>query len=415
MNTDNEHASRIIEYRKVKASDLRKNPANFRKHPGRQVKALRSSLQAVGRITPLLAYDDPEHGLTLIDGHARLDENSEWDVAIVDLSPDEARLALTLLDPVSAMAETDKSALESLLHEISTDDETVQEYLDNLAVASGVAPRADATEPNTDMADRAEELHVKWGVQPGDVWSIGKHTLVCGDSTDADVVAKALQGRKPLLMVTDPPYGIDYKPGWRQGDINPQNRYAAGLVANDNRSDWQEAYQLSEADVVYVWCAAWFLGEVSAGLSSVGFEPRNLIVWIKSSPVISRGHYHWQSETCWYAVKKGKTARWSGGRKQTNLWEIRSLQHGHYSVEEEEHTPHSTQKPVECMARAVRNHGGRGDIVYDPFCGSGTTLAACEREGRIGIGIELEPKYCAIILERLANAGLEATRATRED
>lgn len=408
-----DYTSRITEYRKVKASDLRANPANFRKHPDRQLAALRGSLRTVGRIAPLLAYDDPEHGLTLIDGHARLHESDEWDVAIVDLSPDEARLAITLLDPIAAMAETDKAALESILHSINTDDQDIMQHLDDFATANGIVPTAEPIQDDASVVDKAEELLAKWQVQVGDMWTIGDHTLVCGDCTDAEVVALAMRGRKPFMLVTDPPYGVNYDPGWRNDAQHagakslrgaPGGR-AIGKVTNDNCADWQQTYELSGADVAYVWHAPGAIqGVFLQSITLAGYEIRNTIIWAKSNLVIGRGHYHGKHEPCFYAVRKGATARWCGDRKQSTLWEIGKPQ--------KSETGHSTQKPVECMARPIRNHGAKGDLIYDPFCGSGTTLVACQQEGRIGIGIELEPKYCAVILERLTMLGLEAKRGT---
>jgi len=127
--------------------------------------------------------------------------------------------------------------------------------------------------------------------------------------------------------------------------------------------------------------------------------------------VISRGHYHWQHEPYWYAMRPGGSAKWSGDRKQSTLWEIANMHRTHGDVDDGK-TKHSTQKPVECMARPIRNHGGKGDDVYEPFSGSGTTIIACENLGRKCRAIEISPAYVAVALERWADhTGKTPTRA----
>ena len=121
---------------------------------------------------------------------------------------------------------------------------------------------------------------------------------------------------------------------------------------------------------------------------------RAMIIWAKNQLCISRGHYHWKHEPCWYAVKNGRTANWIGDRKQNTLWEIEKPQASE--------TGHSTQKPVECMARPIRNHNS--EYVYEPFSGSGTTLIACEQLGRKCRAIEIHPPYVAVALQRWADA-----------
>lgn len=134
-------------------------------------------------------------------------------------------------------------------------------------------------------------------------------------------------------------------------------------------------------------------------LRSCDFELRNLIVWGKAHLVISRGHYHPQHETCWYAVRKGKTGSWAGDRAQSTLWAIPNLrQFGRDDGNPE--TGHGTQKPVECLKRPIENNSKKGDFVYEPFAGSGTTIIACEMTGRRSLAIELDPGYCDVIAER---------------
>jgi DNA modification methylase len=174
-----------------------------------------------------------------------------------------------------------------------------------------------------------------------------------------------------------------------------------GKVRNDGAADWTDAWALFPGGIAYVWHAALRSVTVAQSLERSGFEIRAQIIWAKPRIVIGRGDYHWQHESCWYAVRtKGY---WTGDRKQTTLWEISNN-------EEDAKTPHSTQKPVECMRRPMQNNSGPGDAVYDPFLGSGTTLIAAETVKRICIGMELEPRFVDVAIRRWqAFTGREAT------
>jgi DNA modification methylase len=159
--------------------------------------------------------------------------------------------------------------------------------------------------------------------------------------------------------------------------------------------DWTDAYKLFPGVVAYVWHADRFTADIFANLSAAEFEIRSQIIWRKPSLVISRGHYHWQHEPCWYAARpKSGSSKWCGDRSQATIWDISN------KVNSEGKNIHSTQKPIECMMRPIRNHGGAEDDVYDPFCGSGTTIIAAEKLSRRCIGIEIEPKYCDVIVAR---------------
>jgi ParB/Sulfiredoxin domain len=177
----------------------------------------------------------------------------------------------------------------------------------------------------------------------GDVWIPGRHRLACGDSTDPEVVESALAGTSPHLMVTDPPYGVNYDPKWRaKAGIN-KNRMKMGAVSNDDRADWREAWALFPGSVAYVWCASIHNDAVIASLEAYGFERRSQIIWYKDRFALGRGHYHYQHEPCWYAVRGD--AHWRGDRTQSTVWHIKSREDGG--------SGHGTQKPVECMRRPI--------------------------------------------------------------
>lgn len=236
-------------------------------------------------------------------------------------------------------------------------------------------------------------------VQPGDLWALGPHRIVCGDATDPSVVGLALGGARPNLMVTDPPYGVAYDPSWRDvGGMLGHGARSVGPVANDNRADWREAWSLFPGDVAYVWHAGLHGSVTQESLRVAGFLVRSQIIWRKQLFAISRGAYHWQHEPCWYAVRKGRTAGWTGDRKQRTVWDIPTAT-GWRSIDDGR-TGHATQKPLECMRRPMRNHSRPGDLVYDPFLGSGSTLIAAEELGRVCIAIELVPAYVDMAIAR---------------
>ena len=251
--------------------------------------------------------------------------------------------------------------------------------------------------------DRAAALRKSWKTAPGQIWKLGPHRVICGDSTDKAVVKRLFGKQNPGILVTDPPYGVEYDPEWRlRAGINKEHQTRAeGKVNNDDRASWQAAYDLFPGDVAYVWHAGVGSPTVAGDLIASGFELRNLIIWAKPSLVISRGHYHHQHEPCWYGVRKGATAQWCGDRKQSTLWEFPNMHRTQGCVDDGK-TCHSTQKPIGYMLRPLQNHGH--EIVYDMFLGSGTTLMAAENAGRICLGVEIDPGYVAVILQRYQDA-----------
>jgi DNA modification methylase len=252
--------------------------------------------------------------------------------------------------------------------------------------------------------------------RPGDVWLLGNHRLVCGDSTVSSDVEKALQGVRPHLMVTDPPWGVEYDADWRnrrlRADGSPVGGRAVGKVNNDDKADWREVWALFPGDVAYVWHGSSTAHVLAQGLLVNGLAIRNQIVWVKTRHVIGRGDYHQQHEPAFYAVREGGEENWNfvpehevalysvragskghyvGGRKQSTVWFIEHLKSD---------TGHSTQKPVECMKRPIENNSSIGQAVYEPFAGSGTTIIAGEITGRHIHAIELNPAYVDVCIIR---------------
>jgi DNA modification methylase len=243
----------------------------------------------------------------------------------------------------------------------------------------------------------------------GDLYELNNHRLVCGDSTLPEYVDKCLNGAEPILMVTDPPYGVDinssqsghqrrqHKKGSNFGDLKQTRN-----IENQLQSDWEISYSLFHGSVLYIWHSDRYNDIVARGIKSSGFEIKRQIIWVKQNGFTMEG-YHIYHEPCFYAVKKGCKSNWNADNKQRTVWEIDNLNpvgRKKESYENNEKTGHSTQKPIECMARPIRNNTAKGEGVYDPFLGSGTTLIAAEQLGRTCYGIELSPAYCDIIVDR---------------
>ena len=296
----------------------------------------------------------------------RSSQEAEWDedllrIELGDIRDQDFNLALTAFD---------EDELERLLAD---------------ALEEGL------TDPD-DVPDVPEEPTAKMG----DVWVLGRHRLMCGDSTVVTDVSALLGDVKPHLMVTDPPYGVDYDPSWRNNvvgapTLKPSDR-AMGVVHNDNIADLSEAWALFEGDVAYVWHAGNKANIVADSLIANDFNIRAQIIWAKNNIVIGRGDYHPKHEPCWYAVRKNKTGHYCGGRKQTTVWEI--------DKPLKSETGHSTQKPVECMKRPIENNSSVGQAIYEPFSGSGTTIIAGEMTGRAIYAMELNPAYVDVAVKR---------------
>lgn len=233
----------------------------------------------------------------------------------------------------------------------------------------------------------------------GDVYVLGSHRLMCGDSTNPQHVEKLMDGAKPILMVTDPPYGVEYDPKWREGCDLGVGKRSKGKVLNDDRYDWSDAYSLFTGDVAYIWHSAKYTHKFAENIESTGFELINLIIWSKQHFALNRGDYHHQHEPLWYTVRKEKNHNWQGKRDQSTVWEIKN-NNSFGNSNKEETWGHGTQKPIECMLRPILNNSAQGESVYDPFGGSGTTLIACERSKRNCYMMELSPAYVDVIIKR---------------
>jgi len=408
---------RVKELRRVKASELLPNPKNWRTHPPAQAEALRSLLSEIGYSDVLLARETPDGKLMLIDGHLRAETtpDTKVPVAVLDLTEAEADVLLMTLDPLAAMAKGDAQRVEALLATVRSDDAAVGALLERVAREAGCQPAdwiasGEAPEP---QVDRAAELQVKWGTARSQLWQAGSHRLVCGDSTDRGVVAQLwADDRANLRMVwTDPPYGVDYA-----AKNEYLNRFDRGNriqkpIANDKHADvhtllanalalGRERALAGAACYATVPSGPQLQGFIDA-LNRSGFTFRHLLVWLKQQFVIGMSDYHHRHEVILYGWLVDGAHYWGGGRSQDSVFEVERPRVSDL---------HPTTKPVELVARMIANSSRPTEVIYDPFCGSGTTLVACEQLGRVGYGVELDPGYTAVTLERLAEMGLTPAR-----
>ena len=369
------------------------------------VEAVAESIRRFGFRQPIVVDADG----VIVAGHTRFRAAQRLGLATVpvhvatDLTPDEVRAYRLADNKTAELASWDDAMLSIELDALrgAGIDWTLLGF-DEEELAKLLAPAG--TEGLTDP-DAVPEKPADPITKPGDLWLLGKHRLLCGDSTSATDVARLLDGAVPALMVTDPPYGVEYDPEWRMDAGLTGNTARMGKVMNDDRADWTEAWKLFPGDVAYVYHAGVFASTVQQSLERAGFAIRAQIIWAKDRLALSRGDYHWQHEPCWYAVREGGKGHRTDDRTQTTLWSIPARDDAGHG--------HGTQKPVECMERPVRNH--LADLVYEPFAGSGTTVIACERTGRTCMAMELDPGYCDVVVRRWEEfTGRKAERVQAE-
>jgi DNA modification methylase len=386
-------------YKKARLTELIPYARNARTHTDAQVAQIAASIREFGFTNPILV--DGDRGV--IAGHGRLlaaRKLGMTEVPIIELShltPAQKRAYVLADNRLALSAGWDQDLLRIEFSALQSDGFDLN--LTGFDLDEIGAILIDASDGLTDP-DEVPDVPENPVSRAGDLWLLGRHRVICGDSTNAETVMRVLAGVRPHLMVTDPPYGVNYDPNWRNKAYRtaadgPDDRKlggkALGSVLNDDRSDWREAWAHFPGDVAYVWHASLHARSVVDSLEAVGFELRAQIIWDKQRPIIGRAHYHWQHEPCWYAVRNGATGHWNGDRKQTTIWQIEHRKSD---------TGHGTQKPVECMRRPIENNSSPGQVIYEPFSGSGTTIIAAEMTGRACLAIELSPAYVDVAVQR---------------
>jgi len=386
--------SRIKELRYVLASELIPNPKNWRLHPDAQRSALNGVLAEVGYADALLARETPD-GLMLIDGHLRAEETpmQKVPVLVLDVTEKEADIILATLDPLASLAERDSGMLAELVASIDAQSDDLRKMLDDISppVFEG------ETDPD-DVPDDAPAI-----CKTGDLWVLGDHRLLCGDSTEPEQVARLMDGGEADLLLTDPPYNLAY-----EGGTN-----AAMTIANDDMDDasyrkflvaslGSSGALLRAGGAFYCWHADSEGLTVRGACADIGLTVRQCLIWVKSSLVLGGQDYHWKHEPCLYGWKDGAGHTWLSDRCQTTVLEFdKPSRNGE----------HPTMKPVPLFLYLIQNSCAPGGVVIDPFGGSGTTIIACEKLNRRCRAIEISPKYCDVTIKRWEDfTGKKATK-----
>jgi len=420
----NRWRNRIVGLGEEAPDQLLAFPGNPKIHPKAQQDALEGAIAELGWLVPVVVNRATGH---VLDGHARIGlaisrGEPTVPVAYVELPAEQEALALSTIDPIGNLAVHDREALDALLRDVQTSDAALQSFLSDFAQEQGLdfgggdgLPQMEAPEP---QIDRAAELQEQWQTAVGQLWVIpsrsvpGKaHRLLCGDSTKAEDVARLMAGDRYEMVWTDPPYGVA---------VGDKNKYLNSIARSNRVEENLTNDTLSESALVALLRAAfgvavahgtagaaWYVAAPPGPLHIVFGQVlkdmgiyRQTLIWVKQNATFAPlgVPYHWRHEPIFFGWMPNGAHRDYAGRTQDTVWEIDRPQKS---------PEHPTMKPVELVARALENSSRRGELVYDPFLGSGTSLAAAEQTGRLSYGLEIEPKYCAVVLERLAQMALE--------
>ena len=364
------------------------NPRKKLKKGDKEYKKIENSIREFGFADPLVVNAD----MTIIGGHQRL-------TVAIDLGYTEVPCAVVDVD------KTREKALNIALNKITGawDDQMLADLLKdlenvnfNLDFTGFEAPEIGQLFSNIydkkvkeDNFDVDSELKQPTFSKPGDIWHIGKHRVICGDSTKVETYGRLMEGVKANLVLTDPPYNVDVEE-------------SAGKIMNDNMSDSDfysfllAAYQcmhenLADDGSIYVWHADTEGLNFRKAFKDAGFYLSGCCIWKKNSLVLGRSPYQWIHEPCLFGWKKGGKHQWYADRKQTTVWEY----------DKPKSSPdHPTMKPVTLMSYPIKNSTMTNGIVLDPFLGSGSTLIACMETDRVCMGIELDPKFVDVIVKR---------------
>jgi DNA modification methylase len=443
---------RIKELRRVVAAELQANPKNWREHPEAQRTAVRGVLEEIGYADALIAREDADGTLVIIDGHLRAETTPDCvvPVLVIDVSEEEADKILLTLDPLASMAECNSGKLKELTGSVTFSSTSLQKMVEKFAAESDLN-KIPAVVSQDDAPLPADEAKTK----PGNLWILGNHRLLCGDSSSPADLDRLLGGAKIQLVNTDPPYNVKVEPrsnnaiaaglssfGGLQNHQNADVRKRPGAanatqkkmrakdrpLANDFVTDkkfdellaaWfgNIARVLEPGRGFYIWGGYSNCGNYPPALEAAGLYFSQTIIWVKEHPVLTRkdlmgNHewcfYGWKDEemhlvllqrdhindhaACFYGWREGAAHKFFGPPNATDVWTVKKVS--------PQKMVHLTEKPVELAGRAIQYSSRPGENVLDLFGGSGSTLVACEETGRNGFLMELDPAYCDVIVER---------------
>jgi DNA modification methylase len=416
----------------VDPNSLDENPRNWRTHPQKQLDGLRDAIQEVGWAGALL-YN--ERTKRLIDGHARkklFKGKGRVPVLIGSWTEEQEMKILATLDPLAALAQADKGALDALLGEVHTDSDAVQALLEELAAGDLVdflePEKAEGLTDPDDIPEPPDEPTTK----PGDLWILGQHRLLCGDSRKPEDVDRVLDGAPIHLVNTDPPYNVKVEP-------RSNNAIAAGLSSFQGATHHQSldvarhpekakptrkkmrakdrplvndfvtpdefdkmllawfgnmARVLQPGRLFFCWGGYSNIGNYPHALKASGLYFSQQIIWVKEHPVLTRKVFLGNHEWCFFGWREGAAHQFFGPTNVTDVWSVKKVN--------PQNMIHLTEKPVELAARAIQYGSRPGEHVLDLFGGSGSTLIAAEQTGRRAFLIEIDAAYCDVIVERWA-------------
>jgi DNA modification methylase len=453
--------------RKIRLGNLiewEKNPVTLTRREAEQIE---KSIDKFNMVIPLVANAPLESGkCRLIDGHQRKMVMITLQRASPDIKVDvripSRRLTERECEELSIRLRRNTGTWDwdKLANEFNMDD--LVDWGFTRFEVSGMDPEPDESERPVASLDQAEELHKAWKVREGDLWEAGDHRILCGDAIEPASYKRLMAGEKAALINTDPPYGVSYEsPSGKFEAIVNDELSGDQLVAFLTKSFTRMMESSADDAAFYIWHAN--PDEYIAAMERVGLIPLQRLVWVKPGATLGRSDYQEQFEMCFYASKNGIKPPWYGGRDETTVWRAMLIQDGTraiaigpgivladpennqiflrsrapkgqrirtirieadqaaeigisaestnvWTVGRDYKVARPTQKPVELAARALRNSTRQGDVVLDPFAGAGFTVIACQVMKRRARAIELVPKYVAVILQRLADEGLEPRR-----
>ena len=364
------------------------NPRKKLKKGDKEYEKIKQSLLKFGYVDPIIVNED----LTVIGGHQRLTVLKDLDYetakcVIVDLPKEDEKALNIALNKITG--QWDEALLADLLLDLQESDFNLDLTGFEPPEIDDILSNVHDKELSEDEFDVEEELKKPTVSRRGDIWQLGKHRVICGDSTKAETYKQLLDDRKANLVVTDPPYNVDVEE-------------TAGKILNDNMSDddfyhfllsmFTQVENHMETDAsIYVFHADTEGLNFRKAFKDAGFYLSGCCIWKKNSLVLGRSPYQWQHEPCLYGWKKKGKHQWFSDRKQTTIWEYDRPKSS---------KDHPTMKPIQLMAYPIQNSSMRGTIVLDPFLGSGSTLIAADQTGRVCYGIELDEKFVDVIVKR---------------
>lgn len=399
----------------VPIGTLKHHPKNPRKG---DVKSITESIEHNGFYGVVVAQKST--GYVLAGNHRMMAAKEagldSLPVAYVDVDDATALKILLADNRTNDLATYDNKELAELLADVSNtiglDGTGFDEaFLDGLiGELAQETPTGNADDVPEAQISKADELREKWQTELGQLWEVGRHRILCGDSTDETQVARLMDGKKANLYLTDPPYNVALGMDETPEEAKKRNRRTDGLVVKNDKmedSDFREflkncfsnAFNAMEPGAsFYIWHADSEGYNFRGAIVDVAQRTRQCLIWNKSSLIMGRQDYQWKHEPCLYGWKDGGSHAWYSDRKQTTVLD--------FSKPSSSGT-HPTTKPVELFSYQIQNSTDKNQLVLDTFLGSGTTCVACEQLNRTCYGMELDPAYVAVILERLSEMGLE--------